>query len=299
MRVALIGFGKWGRNYLLAVNQTGKAKVTQVLVRKPDLITNPELRGLTATSNLKEIDCDAAIIATHPEAAVGYAIHFLNKKIPVMLEKPAGLSLASALRLQVTAQESMKILLVSHQHLFSNVYENLRSRIDTDEQMEIRSFAGNEGPVRDYSYIWDYAPHDLAMILGLKNSLLKVRKSFVEGTSEFVGRCKFSLTHSDGTIANSIIWNDRPPKTRYLGVKTKKLELIYDDTLQNNSLILNGKMVTVPYTPPLTNAVKAFVNAVIDGKTSDYRFGGHWATNVATIIEEIIKNKSIYAERKQ
>ena len=300
MRIALIGFGKWGRNYLSAINQSGIARVTQVLVRNPELIiADPLLGNARVTSNLEEIDCDAAVIATHPEASVGYAIHFLNNKIPVMLEKPAGLSLASAHKLQVTAQESKKILLVSHQHLFSSVYENLISRIDTDEQMEIRSFAGNEGPVRDYSYIWDYAPHDLAMIIGLKDSLLKVRKSFVEGTSEFIGRCKFSLTHSDGTIANTMIWNDRSPKARFLGVKTKKLELIYDDTLQNNSLILNGKMVTVPYTPPLTNAVKAFVKAVVDGKTPDYRFGGHWPTNVATIIEEIIKNKSIYAEKKQ
>ena len=106
MRIALIGFGKWGRNYLSAVNQSGIARVSQVLVRNPDrIIEDPLLGEAKVISTLEEIECDAAIVATHPAATIGYAVHFLRKDIPVMLEKPAGLSLDDALLLQKTAND--------------------------------------------------------------------------------------------------------------------------------------------------------------------------------------------------
>jgi predicted dehydrogenase len=285
MRVALIGFGKWGRNYLSAINQSGIARVTQVLVRNPDrIIADPLLGGARVTSNLEEIDCDAVIVATHPSATVGYAVHFLRKNIPVMLEKPAGLSLDDALHLQNVAIDHPVPLLVSHQHLFSNVYQELKKRVNSEEVMQIETVAGNYGPYRDYSFIWDYAPHEIAMILGLKQIHPKTINSFIKYSSEYGGECQFNILFEDGTTATTQVWNDRYPKSRLLQVRSQNNLYIYDDQLFPKKLIFNSTMIDVAYMPPLTNAVMNFISAVDLGKTTDYRFGSNWAVNVSRLI---------------
>jgi predicted dehydrogenase len=295
MRIALIGFGKWGRNYLSVINQSGIARVTQVLVRNPERVIAYPLLGIArVTSNLEEIDCDAAIVATHPAATVGYAVHFLRNNIPVMLEKPAGLSLDDALFLQSVANEHPVPLLVSHQHLFSSVYEELKNRVDAQEVMQIETAAGNDGPYRDYSFLWDYAPHDIAMILGLKLSEPKLISVNIQSSSEYGGQCEFAISFEDGSTANTKIWNNRKPKSRLLTLKVQNQLYEYDDLNSNKSLAINHTEIKVPYYPPLTNAVEAFLKSVIAGNTKDYRFGADWAVNVSQLINQISTINSLY-----
>jgi len=294
MRIALIGFGKWGRNYLSAINQSSIARVAQVLVRNPDrILADPHLGSARVTSNLEEIDCDAAIVATHPAATVGYAVHFLRKNIAVMLEKPAGLSLDDALFLQSVANEHQVPVLVSHQHLFSSVYQELKKRVSSDEVMQIQTAAGNDGPSRDYSFIWDYAPHDIAMILGLKLLEPKLLTSVTESSSEHGGLCEFALSFDDGSEAKTKIWNDRLPKVRRFEVNIRNNIYAYDDINQKSALILNGSEINVTYVPALTNAVNAFLGAVEFDYVEDYRFGVDWAVKVAKLIELIRKKAGV------
>jgi predicted dehydrogenase len=287
MRIALIGFGKWGRNYLSAINQSGIAKVTQVLVRNLDRINEDPLLGeAKVISNLEEIECDAAIVATHPSVTVAYAVHFLRKNIPVMLEKPAGLSLDDALLLQSVENEHPVPLLVSHQHLFSSVYQELKKRVNEDEVMQIETAAGNDGPYRDYSFIWDYAPHDISMILGLKPNEPKFIRSFIQSSSEYAGQYELAVSFNDGSTAKTKIWNDRIPKSRWFQAKIQNNLYVYDGYHNPNELIVNGVKINVVYMPPLTNAVKTFLGAVESGRSTDYRLGACWAVNIARLIEE-------------
>ncbi|CAM8662228.1 MviM Predicted dehydrogenases and related proteins [Oxalobacteraceae bacterium] len=292
MRVAIIGFGKWGRNYLSAINQSGIARVTQVLVRNQNqIIGDPQIGEARVTSRLEEIECDAAIVATHPSVTVSYAVHFLLKNIPVMLEKPAGLSLNDALFLQSVANEHLVPLLISHQHLFSNVYQELKKRVNSDEVMQIETAAGNDGPYRDYSFICDYAPHDIAMILGLKLLEPRLLTSVTQSSGKHEGLCEFALSFEDGSQAKTKIWNDRLPKVRRLEVKIQNNTYAYDDINHKNALILNGSEINVTYVPSLTNAVNAFLRAVEFDFVDDYRFGVEWAVKVANLIDQIRKKQ--------
>jgi predicted dehydrogenase len=232
-------------------------------------------------------------VATHPAATVGYAVHFLRKNIPVMLEKPAGLSLDDALLLQKVANAHPVPLLVSHQHLFSSVYQELKKIVNEEEIMQIETAAGNDGPYRDYSFIWDYAPHDIAMILGLKQKEPKLINAVIQSSSEYGGQCEFAIAFDDGSTAITKIWNDRVPKKRQLQVKSRNNLLIYDDLNYKDALIINGEKFLVHYGQPLTLATMSFLKAVGIGKTDDYRFGSAWALNIADLIGKIKKRASI------
>jgi hypothetical protein len=54
-----------------------------------------------------------------------------------------------------------------------------------------------------------------------------------------------------------------------------------DHRLQHDGL----PVALPPWQPPLTRALEAFAHAVQAGGTDDYRFGAHWAVQVADVLE--------------
>lgn len=151
VRLALIGFGRWGRNYVKAAEDSGEAEVAVV-------INNGD--GLTEAMH----KCDAYVYAGHPRDAVWACDVALDLGRPILCEKPAGLSLAAAESIAAAESASKAFVLVGHQHLFADGYEALRSQ---GRPKYVESFFF--GPVvrPDYSATWDYGPHAVACLLGL------------------------------------------------------------------------------------------------------------------------------------
>lgn len=286
--MALVGFGAWGKNYVSAVRETGLAQITAVLIRDKAKIDANQWSDLTFTEKIDQIDCDAVIVATHPAGCVTYAEHFLRRQIPVMIEKPAGLSLADAVKLEKLSHQNPVPILISHQHLFSSVYQELRKRVLHETLIKIETQSGKEGPFRDYSFVWDYAPHDISMILGLKQSSQEVHVTSAEISNKMVGECRASLSFDLGVDAKIHIWNNRLPKARKLTVETTNGLYMYDDNIAPDNLIVNGVRQKVKYEKPLTASVWAFLGAVQEFGTADYRFGAKWAVSVAKVIEDIM-----------
>jgi hypothetical protein len=220
MKLGLIGAGKWGRNYIRTAEELGHG--VKVIGR------GEAMEGV-----------DAIIIATHPSASPGLAVEAIHAGYPVLVEKPAGLSLADAE--QIASAERLSryepLVLVGHQHLFAEGYEALRAMGEPDQ-----ATAFFTGPTtHDYSPTWDYGAHAVACLLGIgcldrnwKAGLDDCRRAFVTS------------------------WHD--------GVA-----FMYDGHAQAE--------------PPLTRQLRAFTDAVRRGGSSDYRFGAHWAVDVARVLE--------------
>lgn len=147
IRLALVGAGKWGQNYIRAALDSGVAEVTD-LVGRADRITR---------------DVDAVVIATPPWAHLERCAEALALGLPVLVEKPATLSLVDAQGLEALEAVSDAFVLVGHQHLFAEGYEALRAQ--GTPQTAYAEFCG---PVRrDYPEEWDYGAHAVACLLGL------------------------------------------------------------------------------------------------------------------------------------
>jgi hypothetical protein len=160
--------------------------------------------------------------------------------------------------------------------------------VNSEDVMQIETLAGNDGPYRDYSFIWDYAPHEIAMILGLKYIQPKIEKVSIKKTGNFSGNCNLLLSFDDFSTASVKLWNDRLPKMRSFQVRVKDKVYIYNDQKSPSVLIVNGSEISVEYTKPLTNAVNTFIKAVQNKHSIDYRFGSHWGVQIASLIERII-----------
>ncbi len=269
MSIILIGHGKWGANYVRTAPDAGC--VVDVCMSRP-----PDLDQLAKTHQ-------GVIIATHPPDSTRLAIEALEAGLHVMIEKPATLDVRSAKWLVEAERKSGKIVLVNHQHLFAPGYEELRARLLADDAHAsthiVHSQAGGPGPVRAYSALWDYGPHDVSMALDIIGpaKLETIRWYDLEGCGDivFVGERGWA----DLTVSNKFV-----EKQRWFAVD----HLNYYDYKHPLTRGSFDHEVCLPVPNlgelPLTRSLRAFAAAVAAGGTDDRRFGARWALDVARVL---------------
>lgn len=207
---------------------------------------------------------DAVIVCTPPQSHIEIAEYALQRSIPTMCEKPLCLSLNEA---ETLKQYDTSNLLVNHIHLFSRQYQNVRQ--DCNHKINyIRTIGQGDKPERDYSDLWDYGPHDIAMILDLVREYPKSIKC------ELISKRKYGivLEFSD-FVSHSIIGFGA--KRRSFVASSNYGIYEYSDRFTSSDL-------------PLTNAIQVFIDA-INGKT-DYRLGLDLSLGVLRVLEECEKS---------
>jgi len=303
LRVALLGCGKWGKNYVNAVNESKLGRITSVFTSetvsqltkvgsknvhepKSDMVSQAEI----VAEELCRLKVDAAVVATHPPWTETLTLSVLARGISVMAEKPFSFS-SKPLDLidKLTAHGTgCPVFLINHQHLFSDAVSLMSERLEQAQIHRIFTKAGGFGPFRDYSPMWDYGPHDLSLIAFLTQSRLELieyrRKSFKDGDQESI-----VATCGRNTCAVISTWNNRAPKTHRVSVKGKvdnqDIEIIYDDFDERGRLRINGNFPALAYTRPLTKAVQHFLSKVNDrNASSDLRFGTYLARQYTHLL---------------
>lgn len=284
IRLGIVGYGKWGRNYLNAARESGIGDVTHAVLRPGSKNEQAALSdGLWTCSSIECLPgrVDAAIVAVHPPDSVGICQKLLAMGLPVMLEKPAALNSPDAARLSSSVLASELPFLVCHQHLFAPAYEAIRRIASIAGRLGVWARAGNTGPSRDYSPLWDYGPHDVAMVLGLDciNPSVSCTRRKNEGGWLYDLRLSSEQVTAQATICNSL-----PERERKFTVVADGVTMRYIDE-GGPTLRIDGTSVDVPYERPLTRAVREFCRAVVCGGTDDWRFGPFWVIRVTEIIE--------------
>lgn len=260
--IALIGFGRWGKNYLNTLKNNRYAKITTLVLRPHSMNWfDPQINSFKCFSEIDSINVDAAIVAIHPESNIEVCSQLIEKKIPFLIEKPITLSLNEYRLIKEKASNAQINFMVNYQHLHSEAYQKIIQEVIDQDLNSICTIAGNYGPFRSYSALWDYGPHDLAMIYGLVGNemeLIKFNNEINDKGSNHI----FELSYKNTIITNSKIWNNNLPKRRYLEVTTSKNKYVYDDLLLENKLKKNGVPINLKNTLPLNNSIEAFLRMV-------------------------------------
>lgn len=291
IRLALVGYGKWGRNYVRAAQDSGLAQVVCGMAT-----TAGERDGIPVfgpnPSHYEDMafhvggrGVDAFVLARNPAWAADTCERLLSLGKPVLVEKPAGLSLADAERIEAAERASKTFVLVGHQHLFAGAYEALRERVrHMSFPLEVASTGANHGPFRDYSPLWDYGPHDVAMLLGLGLGAISHVTCHKRDTGGGGERFHLAIDLERGR-ASIILSNGLPARTRFFDARHGRWFINYDDRLEGPRLSSSDGLIGFESGQPLTRAVRAFAQAIEDGGTDDYRFGARWAVDVARVLD--------------
>lgn len=171
-RVAVVGCGNWGKNLvrnfaqlgaLTAVCDTNKTRLENVRKEYSNLKITEDFQLL-----LDDPDICAIVVATPSDTHFELARRALLANKHVYVEKPLARDINHARELDALANERNLVLMVGHLLLYHPAVNCLKELIASGELGEllfIRSDRMNFNTSRrDWSVLWDLAPHDISMM---------------------------------------------------------------------------------------------------------------------------------------
>lgn len=284
-KVALIGYGPWGRNYHRTIESLRDVHLHSICRSHPEITPAGIRKQVLVTSDLFEAldGADWAVVATPPSSHREIACACLKIGIPVMLEKPVALTQSDSDAIFATARESGLFVLVNNVHLFSPAFETLLSMTKSWTPIHIESEGGGPGPIRDYSPLFDWGPHDLSMVLAMlggspSSCSLKVIPSDAGEVFEI------SVSSVSGS-AKVTIGNGFSSKKRRFEVRCGDRIATYDG-MAGEKLIVDGRPVKGLDETPLRRAILSFHRYVTMGYT-DWRFSPGLNKDIMTMLVEM------------
>ncbi|EME69126.1 dehydrogenase [Paramagnetospirillum caucaseum] len=281
IRLALIGAGRWGRNVIKTCAALGgQVRLAAIASGNPDTaalappgcVVFASWREMLAAGGL-----DGVIVCTPPDQHAEMALAAIQSGIPVLVEKPLTRDVAEAEAVAGAAAKSGVPVMVDHIHLYNPAFRKLLDLLPTlGAVREIRGQAGNRGPYRaDASVLWDWGPHDLAMIgtlLGTRPETLAARRleqAEIEGVR--AETLELALRYPGGVSASCII-GTLMDRRRILEVTCEGGTLVYDDNAPAK-LTLDGVPVACDGPSPLATIISEFSEVAARRRTVDGGLG--------------------------
>ncbi len=316
VNIALFGVGRWGQNILRTLSSIPDCAATVVCdpsEKTADIVKSiaPSLAPVMYQDweqALAEKKFDVAIIATPASTHTAIALQCLAQGISVFIEKPITLNVADAQAIATAAEKTGAKVFVGHIHLYNPAYHAIKSHLPSLGPLRyILCEGGNNGPYRDdMSALWDWAPHDIAVLL----DIFQAKPSVIDAWGwEFLRPGK----NLHDTVIARLEAPDKTPITLHVSwlmpEKRKKItfvgetsSIVFDDTAKDKVTLhknmgpaVDGEKVTfqpseiTPLqfdgTSPLTNELSAFINAVT--KNAPYPTGITQGLAVTQILSEI------------
>jgi len=306
-KVAVIGFGMWGRNI---VRNFYNLKVLDIVCDLDDeslKTVREQFPGVRTTKDFNEIINDKSITAvavvtpSHTHFKIVKAMLEAGKNVYV--EKPISTVAEEARVLTQVAEEKDLILMVGHLLLYHPAVNRLKMLIEEGVLGELVYAQSDRLNVNyhknDRSVMWDLAPHDVSMIAyATGKDPVKVISAVgcSSDRNEIMDITHVTIEFEGGMIGQiSDSWIT-PQKHVTLLVRGTKATAIFDDTLPNNKLKVYDNFVPantqdypVDYLEiePLKLECQHFVHCCATGQKA--RSDGENGFKVISILEEAEK----------
>jgi predicted dehydrogenase len=328
LKVAVIGCGYWGGNYVRLFSELPETQVVAVCDQRPECLEKVGKRfpNVILTQSVDELltlpDLDAVVICTYASSHFQIARQCLEAGKHVLLEKPMTTNVADAEQLIELAEARDLTLMVGHIYLYNAGIRKIKALIDkgdTGQLYYLYSQRTNLGPVRyDVNAIWDLAPHDISIMNFFLNSapewVSAIGHRALRSSREDVGF--ISMGYPNEVVCSiHVSWAD-PDKVRQIVVVGSTKRVVFNDLnpqepirifekgfVPSSSLptsfgeqyaIRNGDIISpnVGLSEPLKEQCLHFVNCVQrhERPLTDGQ-NGRDVVRVMVAIEESIKRK--------
>lgn len=290
LKIGIFGLGKFGKNYVNTLNTYFSNIDIAVACRKtnqrPDFL--PESCGFSNNhlDVLNNYKLDGIISAMMPEQNLQLAALAMMHQVPILVEKPAAFTVKELDF--IINNEYKNLFMVNYIHLFSEVFKKAQELIGNKQIISINSKGYNDGPVRQFSTLFDYAPHDFSMGL----YLTKPKNIKLEYCQK-----SFNIDNDNIALYNIIVMYDNIKHTMEVGNYSNSKERLFEIELPNQEIIrinkdslyhyVNGKTKSYIYKPNMSlcgtiDYFKNFINGEKDDK-ADLNL----TLQITEIIEEI------------
>jgi len=321
MRLALVGLGYWGQNYLRLIARSREADLAAVCDTSAERVkgASPLAPGARATTDPAEAmegaDVDAVIVATPATTHYPLVLSALTAGKHVLCEKPLTMTVADCEHLIEVADGIDRTLFVGHTFVYNAGVRMLRE-LTADGELGRRLHAhavwSAPGPVRkDVNALWDLAPHPisiLAYVLGRLPAAVSASGQAVLGPGrEDVTFLR--LRYDEALSADVELSWLAPRKVRSLSLTGERRIAVFDDMAPTDKVHIfdtacvnsNGSHASaaperritlapepvhipaIPQVEPLAAQLAHFVECCALGFTPES--GGMAGTNVVRVLE--------------
>ncbi len=281
VRLALIGAGRWGRNYIrtiaclpgAALVRLASANPDSRTLVPPDCVVDTDWRAVIAAPEV-----EAVIVSTPPASHAEITMASIAAGKAVLVEKPLTLDVAEAETIAQAAQDAGVMVWVEHTQLFNPAWTGLKAALASiGPILAVRSEAGNHGPYRKggVPMLWDWGAHDIAQIIDLMGrDPDSVSTAWTaRGEKEGGDAGDVTLTLQFGSVEARTRLCNTMDKCRRLAVHGERGVLLFDDVAVNKLTRHPpspdfpwpagiGEPLAVEPEMPLARAVRLFAQAV-------------------------------------
>lgn len=323
-KIAIVGLGHWGPNYLRNFSQMDGCQVVACADRDAARLETfrknyPDTRFYQKLDDLyKKESPDATVIATPTSTHFAVATQALSNLQHVLIEKPLALTEKECVGLTDLAKKQKRILMVGHTFLYNSAVIWLKKFLNeghAGKTYYLYAVRTNLGPVRqDVNAIVDLAPHDISIymyLIGKRPKAVSAQGAgFLDPKREDVGF--LTLYFDDNVLGHiQVSWLD-PRKVRQTTVIGDKKMVLFDDInvfepiriydkgfrkpreyfefSEFKALLYDGDVVIpkVPMGEPLKNQCREFLSCVAERRKplSD----GEFATDVTRVLAAAAKS---------
>lgn len=273
MKAGIAGVGHLGYHHARIM----KTLADQVMIHDtdPDRLqkVSGEL-GIEPAGSLEElIDwSDALDVSCTTSAHFDVVMKALEKKIPVLVEKPIAAEPAQGRKMVESAENNGLLLAVGHIERFNPAITAVRDFIDRPIFMEGHRMAGFSPRCTDVSVVMDLMIHDIDLVLWKSSSpVAEIHASGVPVLTDTVDICNARIQFENGAVANltaSRISAEPKRKLRFFQ-KHGYISVDFGERKVSALKLEGGTILPVPVTvsghDALTMELKSFLSAVSEG----------------------------------
>lgn len=288
--LALVGAGRWGKNYINTIRNLSSCELPERYVK---------------TKNYKELfafdNIQGVIIATPSSTHFKIAKEFLEKGFNILIEKPTTTNYKDALRLSKIAGKNKNIVMVGHIYLYNPAFLKVKELIKSAGKIKYISTEGmNYGPIRsDVSALWDWGPHDVSMAIDLLGDLPEEVSgnglSSLRPETEFYDMCNLKLKFANDTYCFINIGWLSPIKKRSMTIVGEKSTIVFDDTIEKKVTVIKNLKTketdnpSYPKNSPLMLEISSFVD-LIENKEKNNNSSLKMGLDVVKVLEACEKS---------
>lgn len=258
LKLGLVGWGYWGRNYAKYLDTTIDASLDWVCDLRDEMLKDakkayPHFNITKDITDLVKNKVDGVILAVPASIHYKIASYFIEQNIPILIEKPLTNSLDSALKLKDLADKHNNKVLVGHTFLYNQatrwIHTNINKKYFGDlYYLEFKR--QSYGPVRDdVNIAWDFAPHDVSLVTWFLNNALPetvqaIGRSYSRNDQQDIAI--ISLAYPNNVLVNiNVAWL-YPTKIRTATILGSKRMAVFEDTNQTEPVRVYNTALKYP-----------------------------------------------------
>lgn len=263
LSVGVVGVGNMGNNHVRVL--TGLKGVDDIYVYDANSTRAAEVARLHGAQVAESLEAmadkvDAVVVAAPSSLHAEIGLFFLNKAVPVLMEKPLGTTEAECEALIAAAKAHNVPLMVGHIERFNPAVQQLVTILKETPKIsavETRRLSFASARITDVDVVLDLLIHDLDIVCWLVNAPVDhiVAAAVPDPEGEHSGYASALLTFAGGTVANLTASRITQNKIRQLNVATGDAWFTLDYINQTLSISRGGQPIQYRDPSPLAGLV--------------------------------------------